>query len=133
MHEFNVLCPHHIFLIIFSQDNATRWTEYFRPYYNYPRFATGRNKIGVSGLHCKQVIAGKGDTECLWTDSLQRNESPAFIWDASGELLVRMPSSGMSLKFVMSVEMFEKQFTVQVGERTTSLILYSESIFIALS
>ncbi len=108
-------------------------TEHVHRYYIYPRFATERNEIGMSYVYCRQVTAGKGDTECQWTRSSQRNESFVYIWDASGELLMQMTSSELSLVFEMSVEMFDKQLTVQVKDSTTSLILYGELIFITLS
>ncbi len=102
-------------------------TENVCQYYKRPSFAIERNEIGMRELHCKQVIAGKFDAECHWAGSLPRNQSSVFIWDASGELFVQMTSSGLSLEFQISDEVFEKQFTVQVGEKTTPLIFYGES------
>ncbi len=78
----------------------------------------------VDDLHCRQLRAGAGTAECVWTVSSQYNEWVVFIWDALGELFARLTTSELSLIFEIPVAAFGNHFTVQIGQRTTELVLY---------
>ncbi len=124
---------HHTITNNIPCDDVTILTENRCQYHENLHFPTERNEIGVLNLHCQQRTAGKGLIECDWAGSPQRNESFVFLWKASGNLLTRFKPSTPSLELTMPAEMFEKQYIFQVGERTTPVILYGESLFYALS
>ncbi len=84
----------------------------------------------MSDLRCRQLKAGASLIECKWMGSPKPNGWLVFVWDASGELLVEMTASELSLEFEMPFFMFEEHFTVQVEQCTTPLILYGESLYI---
>ncbi len=80
-------------------------------------------------MHCLQVKAGAGTVDCTFKVSSQSNAPTVFVWDDSGEFYLSVTTIGPAVEFEMPVEQFGRHFTVQVGQRTTPVVLYGELCF----
>ncbi len=131
--RFSFRQPYHIFKICFVHifPQWTVWNDLkldslcrVHPCLLTDIFIPDDNQNAVDDLHCRQLRAGAGTTECAWTGSSQVGEWSVFIWDNFGELFAQMTTSEPSLEFEMPVATFGKHFTVQIGQRTIELVLH---------